>query len=48
MCVESLHRIFIRRDAPEADETVRADQNHTSLGQSRLLREGVRICPLND
>lgn len=31
MRVESLYCIFIRRGAPEADETVRADQNKAAL-----------------
>jgi hypothetical protein len=31
MRVESLYCIFIRRGAPEADETVRADQNNAAL-----------------
>jgi hypothetical protein len=32
MRVESLYCIFIRRGAPGADETVRADQNNATLG----------------
>jgi hypothetical protein len=31
MRVESFYCIFIRRGAPEADETVRADQNKAAL-----------------
>jgi hypothetical protein len=31
MRVESLDRIFVRRGAPEADETVGADQNNAAL-----------------
>jgi hypothetical protein len=31
MRVESLYCIFIRRGAPEGDETVRADQNNAAL-----------------
>ena len=48
ICVESLHRIFIRRGAPEADETVRADQNNAALRQSRPGGIEPRLAAIDD
>ena len=48
MRIERLHRRLIRGSAPEADETVRTDENNAALRQSRPGRIEPRLPAVDD
>ena len=48
MRLERLDRLCIRHRAPEANETIRANQNNPTAGQPGLFREEIRPPPVHD